>query len=85
MEKVIRTAINDVLANWGFTGVNFAVEHPAELTHGDYATNVAMVVASYAWMDRSNHACGSTTVFSFPANLKTLSLSASTFSGRELK
>ncbi|KXJ99862.1 MAG: Arginine--tRNA ligase [Parcubacteria bacterium OLB19] len=45
MEKVIRTAINDVLASWGFTEVNFAVEHPAELTHGDYATNVAMVVA----------------------------------------
>ena len=45
MEKVIRTAIDDVLANWGFLGAVFAVEHPGELTHGDYATNVAMVIA----------------------------------------
>ena len=45
MEKVIRTAIDDVLANWGFLGAAFAVEHPGELTHGDYATNVAMVIA----------------------------------------
>ena len=45
MEKVIRTAIDDVLADWGFSGTAFAVEHPGELNHGDYATNVAMVIA----------------------------------------
>jgi arginyl-tRNA synthetase len=45
MEKVIRVAINDVMISWGLSDVNFAVEHPAELSHGDYATNVAMVVA----------------------------------------
>jgi arginyl-tRNA synthetase len=45
MEKVIRTAINEVLSGWGFADVVFAVEHPAEIAHGDYATNVAMVVS----------------------------------------
>ncbi len=42
---VIKTAINDVLVSWGFSEVDFVVEHPGELSHGDYATNVALVVA----------------------------------------
>jgi len=45
MEQVIRTAINEVLSGWGFSDVNFTVEHPTELKHGDYATNVALVIA----------------------------------------
>ncbi len=45
MESVIREAIEKVLGTLGVTGVDFAVEHPADTTHGDYATNVAMVCA----------------------------------------
>ncbi|MCF7816152.1 MAG: arginine--tRNA ligase [Candidatus Pacebacteria bacterium] len=45
MEPLIRKAIENALEELGITGVLFAVEHPAEITHGDYSTNVAMVCA----------------------------------------
>lgn len=45
MEAVIRTAILDALKELGIEPVDFVVEHPADLSHGDYATNVAMVAA----------------------------------------
>ncbi len=45
MESEIRKAITVELESLGITGVDFAVEHPADLSHGDYATNVAMVCA----------------------------------------
>jgi len=45
MESEIRKAIKEVLANLEIEGVSFTVEHPADLSHGDYATNVAMVCA----------------------------------------
>lgn len=45
MEIVIREAIETVLKNLGIEGVSFAVEHPADMAHGDYASNVAMVCA----------------------------------------
>ncbi len=45
MESEIRKAINDVLEKLGIGEVDFVVEHPADLSHGDYATNVAMVCA----------------------------------------
>ena len=48
MESVLRTAIADILSELGIEPVNFSVEHPAELKHGDYATNVAMVAAKAA-------------------------------------
>ena len=48
MKEVIREAINDVLKELGFSGADFTVEHPTELSHGDYATNVAMAVAKLA-------------------------------------
>ena len=48
MKEVIREAINDVLEELGFSGADFSVEHPTELSHGDYATNVAMAVANKA-------------------------------------
>ncbi len=48
MEAVLRTEINKALENIGLPVVNFAVEHPAELQHGDYACNVAMVLAKVA-------------------------------------
>jgi len=45
MESVIRTAISEALQELGLPEVDFAVEHPNELSHGDYACNVAMVLA----------------------------------------
>lgn len=48
MQEVIRTAIQDVLEAMGVTALDFSVEHPVDLSHGDYATNVAMVAAKLA-------------------------------------
>lgn len=48
MKEVIREAINDALEELGLSGADFTVEHPVELSHGDYATNVAMAVAKSA-------------------------------------
>lgn len=44
MDSVIRVAIVDVLTELGWPEVDFAVEHPADFAHGDYATNVALVL-----------------------------------------
>ncbi len=44
MEPVIRVAIADTLAALNWPVVDFVVEHPADFAHGDYATNVAMVL-----------------------------------------
>lgn len=48
MENVIRAAIEDALATLGITDVEFGVEHPSELAHGDYASNAALVAANVA-------------------------------------
>ena len=45
MEEVIKTAIADILKELGLPEATFAVEHPADTTHGDYACNVAMVLS----------------------------------------
>ena len=45
MESKIRKAIEAAVLELGITAGNFSVEHPAELSHGDYSTNVAMVYA----------------------------------------
>lgn len=45
MQDVIRTAILDTLSLLGIEPIDFVVEHPNELSHGDYACNVAMVAA----------------------------------------
>lgn len=45
MESVIRIAVNNVLNDLGLAGIDFVVEHPADMAHGDYACNVALVVA----------------------------------------
>ncbi len=45
MEASIREAIQNVLQALSIENVDFVVEHPADLTHGEYATNVAMVCA----------------------------------------
>ncbi len=44
MEGVIKTAIAETLKELGLPDVDFAVEHPSETSHGDYACNVAMVL-----------------------------------------
>jgi len=42
MQETIRQTIIEVLQELGITGVDFVVEHPSDLSHGDYACNVAM-------------------------------------------
>ena len=44
MKEVITQAIADSLIQLGLPLVPFAVEHPADLSHGDYACNVAMIL-----------------------------------------
>ena len=48
MDNVLKTAIKDTLLELGFPEVDFVVEHPAELVHGDYACNVALVLSKAA-------------------------------------
>lgn len=45
MKGEIEKAITEVLQEMGIETSDFVVEHPADLSHGDYATNVAMVCA----------------------------------------
>ncbi|MFZ2253387.1 MAG: arginine--tRNA ligase [Minisyncoccia bacterium] len=45
MESKIRKAIETAALELGITVGNFSVEHPADFSHGDYSTNVAMVCA----------------------------------------
>ncbi len=45
MESRIRKAIEAACREIGVIPTTFSVEHPADLTHGDYSTNVAMVYA----------------------------------------
>jgi arginyl-tRNA synthetase len=48
MDEVLKIAITETLATIGLPEADFAVEHPADMAHGDYACNVAMVVAKAA-------------------------------------
>jgi arginyl-tRNA synthetase len=45
MKETIHAAIATMLAEQGITGLNFVVEAPDEVSHGDYATNVALAAA----------------------------------------
>ena len=45
IEKKIRTLIENAFDGAQVKPENFVVEHPVELSHGDYSTNVALVVA----------------------------------------
>ena len=45
MEQTIRQAVGDVLKELNSEPVDFVVEHPADVSHGDYSCNVAMVLA----------------------------------------
>ena len=44
MQEKIKNLINEVLKKLEIKGVDFVVEHPADLKMGDYSTNVAMVL-----------------------------------------
>ncbi len=49
MQEVLKNEIIEVLKTLGLpVGLPFVVEHPADLAHGDYATNVALVFAKEA-------------------------------------
>lgn len=41
----IKNSIREALRSLGVSGIDFTVEHPSELSHGDYATNAALVAA----------------------------------------
>lgn len=45
MKERISEAIQEVCQELSWPRVAFTVEHPAEIAHGDYATNVALVLA----------------------------------------
>lgn len=45
MEERIRNAVQDALAALGGGDIPFAVEWPADLTHGDFATNAALAAS----------------------------------------
>jgi arginyl-tRNA synthetase len=45
MEQTIRQVITDTLKELDIQPVDFVVEHPADVDHGDYSCNVAMVLA----------------------------------------
>lgn len=48
MQGEIRSAIEAATGELGISGIDFVVEHPWELSHGDYASNVALVAAKQA-------------------------------------
>ena len=45
ISETLRGALETVLENLGISQVAFSLEHPTELSHGDYATNIALVCA----------------------------------------
>ncbi len=48
MEAEIKAAITKALKKLALPEVDFVVEHPAETTHGDYSSNVALVATKQA-------------------------------------
>ncbi len=45
IKEKLKNIIETALGNLGISGVDFTLEHPTELSHGDFACNVAMVAA----------------------------------------
>ncbi len=45
MQENLAHAIQNLLRSQDYPAVDFVVEHPQELSHGDFATNVALVLA----------------------------------------
>jgi arginyl-tRNA synthetase len=44
MQEKIISVIKDIIIGMGLPEVDFVVEHPADLSNGDYSTNIAMVL-----------------------------------------
>ncbi|HRH25253.1 MAG TPA: arginine--tRNA ligase, partial [Candidatus Paceibacterota bacterium] len=44
MKERLEKAIKEALGELGLPSVDFSLEHPKELSHGDYMTNVALIV-----------------------------------------
>jgi len=51
MKEKIQKLIEDALKNLGLESGGFIVEHPEDLSHGDYSSNVAMVSAKKVGMN----------------------------------
>lgn len=47
MEARVRKAITEALESLGVSKCDFVVEHPADMSHGDYATNAALSAAKH--------------------------------------
>ncbi len=82
METTIRELITAALKEcYGLEGVVFAVERPKELAHGDYATNVALVIAKT--LEDRPQACAETLVATLnknkPADIETISIAGPGF------
>ena len=45
MTEELRSLIQETLKNLNLPSTDFTLEHPNDTSHGDYATNVAMVLA----------------------------------------
>lgn len=45
IEETIKKIIEDAVSHAKVKLENFSIEHPVDLTHGDYSTNVALVIA----------------------------------------
>lgn len=45
MKEVLENVVKDALAKLGYPEVPFVVEYPADVSHGDYSSNAALLVA----------------------------------------
>lgn len=45
IQSIIKNLILNTLQELGLPQADFVVEHPGDLTHGDYSSNVAMVLS----------------------------------------
>ncbi len=54
MEATIKAAIEKVLQQCNVLDVDFVVEHPGDIGHGDYASNVALVAFKKIMIDHSH-------------------------------
>jgi arginyl-tRNA synthetase len=51
MELILKKAIEEAIQGLGLPEVGFSLEHPKELSHGDYMSNVALVVGKQVGND----------------------------------
>ena len=44
ISETLSRAITEAIETLQFPSVSFAIEHPSDISHGDYATNVALIL-----------------------------------------